>query len=164
MKRIFIFAFIGNLVFSVGSFLVLPEQVAIHFGTGGHADGWSSREFHLLLNLGMDSFLFMLFFFIPKGIRRFPKSLMNLPDKSYWLQPENLQRLYQLMDDWLHELGVAMMIFLLVIGGLTLKANLAQPVRLNEPTFFVVLAIFMAYVLYWSWSLYVKLKPSKRSL
>ncbi|NVZ08272.1 hypothetical protein HW932_03245 [Allochromatium humboldtianum] len=34
-----------------------------------------------------------------------------------------------------------------------MQANLADPVRLDEPLFLTALGSFLAYTLYWTWSL-----------
>jgi hypothetical protein len=47
------------------------------------------------------------------------------------------------------EFGCALFTFLLGTGLLTLEANLADPVRLNESLFFPLFLAFMVYTVYW---------------
>jgi hypothetical protein len=47
------------------------------------------------------------------------------------------------------ELGSAFLTFLFFVGVLTLEANLADPVRLNESIFFPLFIAFMLYTGYW---------------
>ena len=47
------------------------------------------------------------------------------------------------------EYGVAVFTFLLCVGLLTLEANVADPVRLNESIFFPIFIAFMLYTGYW---------------
>jgi hypothetical protein len=115
----------------VVSLLVLPPEVAIHFGKGGMPDSWASKEFNALMFLGID-----------------PKWL-SLPNKSYWLKEENRAMVQKKLAPLMTEFGIAFFTFLFFVGLLTLEANLADPVRLHESIFFPIFIAFMLYTGYW---------------
>jgi len=57
-----------------------------------------------------------------------------------------LEKFSQLM--W--QFGTALFLFMFFVGLLTLKANLSDPVRLDERLFLIALAIFLVYTVYWT--------------
>lgn len=66
----------------------LPDPVASHFGPNGNADGWSPRgsfmAMHFFLQLGMAGLLTL----IANTTPWLPDTLVNLPNKEYWLHPD----------------------------------------------------------------------------
>src|SRR5689334_19191939 len=66
----------------------LPERVASHFKVAGTPDGWMSRSAYLWtfagLTGGMSLFILTLFY----CLRFLPVSLINLPNRDYWLASE----------------------------------------------------------------------------
>lgn len=48
------------------------------------------------------------------------------------------------------QFGTALFLFMLFAGLLTLRANLSDPVRLDERLFLIGLGIFLAYTVYWT--------------
>lgn len=40
--------FLLVILFTLFSYFILPDNVAIHFGRGGLPDGWASRGVHVL--------------------------------------------------------------------------------------------------------------------
>jgi len=48
------------------------------------------------------------------------------------------------------EFGAALFLFLFVVEALAIKANLSDPVRLNETVFWGALFLFLLYTVYWS--------------
>ena len=146
-------SFTANLMLTLVSALVLPERVAIHFAWGGAADGWASRLESTLLTVGLDTLLFLSFWFSPALLRWTPTKWVNLPNRAYWLSPERREATIARFSRRLWAFGTALFLFLLAVGLLTLKANRADPVRLDQPLFLVALTLLLAYTLYWTWTL-----------
>ena len=46
--------------------------------------------------------------------------------------------------------GIALFLFMLLTGFLVLKANLSDPVRLDEGPLMMALVIFLVYTVYWT--------------
>ncbi len=51
---------------SLWSYNLLPDQVITHWNFAGEADGWSSRQFHVLLFPSMLAAIYLMFNFLPK--------------------------------------------------------------------------------------------------
>ena len=150
MKRLFILTFIANLALSLISIMVLPDRVAIHFGANGTANGWASNDMNALLMTIMHVLLFCSFYFTPRLMFLFPAKWISLPNKDYWLQPAVLPRTLAKISGLMWHYGVAMFLFLLMIGILSLQANLAPTVRLNLAVFLPALGAFLLYTALWT--------------
>lgn len=58
-------AVIGSVITSVLSYSALPEKVISHWNFAGQADGWSSRNFHVLFFPGLLAAMYILFLVLP---------------------------------------------------------------------------------------------------
>jgi len=154
MRVGFILVFIANVVLSLVSLILLPSNVAIHFGPGGKADSWAPSYVNALFFIGTNVFLFLLIYLTPRLIFMFPPKWINLPNKDYWLQVENKSRTVAMISSLMWEFGIALFLFLFVVELLALEANLSQPIRLNEKLFFSALILFLLYTVYWCIKLY----------
>ncbi len=143
-------SFTAHLMLTLVSALLLPERVAIHFAWSGAADGWASRLDSILLTLGLDTLLFLTFWLSPALLRRTPVKWVNLPNRAYWLSPERREATIARFSQRLWAFGTALFLFLLAAGLLTLEANRSDPVRLDQPLFFVATGIFLVYTLFWT--------------
>ena len=149
MRIFFLVTFAANIVLSLVSWVILPDTVAIHFGSNGMPDSWSPVWFHVLIFLGMQLVLFVAVYFGAKLKLGLSSRWVNLPNKNYWLRDENLPTAEKKLTAMMMEFGAAMMLFLFVVGSLTLKANLSDPVRLSNEFFWPSYLVFMAFVVYW---------------
>ena len=149
MKTFFFVAFAANVILTLVSLSVLPDQVAINFGPGGAPNSWASKEVHALIMLAIEVPLFLLLLYAPSLTMKFPQRFVNLPNKEYWLKQENRPALRRKLESLMNRFGTALFLFLFCIGFLTLHANLSAPARLNERAFFPVLVLFLGYTVFW---------------
>ena len=149
-KNLLKLIFAANIIFTIASLPFLPSKVAIHFCRGGYADAWGSATTNALIFTMLDIFLFLLFIYSPKLILKSPQKLLSLPNKDFWLKPENQSELKSKMTILMSEFGITFFIFFLIIKLLTFEANRIEPVRLNERLFLTALILFIAYSIYWS--------------
>jgi len=158
MRRLMISAFVANLVLMLVSLLMLPDQVAIHFRGGGVPDAWASKWANALIFMVIQIPLFALCMSVGRLTLNIPAKWLSLPNKDYWLKPENRVELEARFSALMEEFGFALFVFLFIVGLLTLDANLSDPVQLNEPLFLVFFAGFMFYVPYWLVKVFRRLK------
>ena len=136
----------------------LPPRVATHFNASGHADGWMSRtsilKFTLGFGFGLPAFLVTLF-----GLLRYlPNSMINIPDRDYWLAPERRDATYAMVwhhSFWLGSLTVALM------AGLHYRiprANAVSPPGISTMQITVLCGSFLLGTLAWILTLLRKLK------
>jgi uncharacterized membrane protein len=149
MKRAFLIIFFLTLLFNAISYFLLPEQAAIHFSRGGHADSWAPREIHCLLFTGIDVLLFLLFWYSPNLMLNTPAKWVNLPHKSFWLAKENRPLTRKKLEFHMLEFGIAMFILFFFLSVLSVDANRSHPVKLNESLLISFVVIFLVYTVYW---------------
>ena len=145
MRTVFRVVFVANVLLWLVSLVVLPDQVAVHFGRGGVPDSWASREWNALVFVLLEAPLFLLLWYAPSLPLGFPPRFVSLPNKEYWLREENQPAFKQKMQHLMAQFGTAFFLFFFYIGVLTVQANLSQPVRLNERAFLPVLVLFLVY-------------------
>ena len=93
--------------------------------------------------------LFATFYFSPQITVRFPANLINLPNKDYWLLPENRAETQVKILRSMYRYGVVFFLFFFVIGLLVLKANLSDPVAIDLTLFYTAMGLFLGYTGWW---------------
>jgi hypothetical protein len=73
-----------------------------------------------------------------------PVSLINLPNKEFWLSPEQRDQTFSYLRLWNAWFGCALLAFLLFVMELVFRANLQAPPRLNMAAFVPALLAFLA--------------------
>jgi serine/threonine-protein kinase len=103
---------------------LLPEQIASHFDAAGRADGWSSKNSFLALNLAFVVGMALLFFGVTYLINTVPNDWINLPNKDYWLAPERRAATLNAISAQMEWLAAMTLALLLGMTQLTIQANL----------------------------------------
>ncbi|MEI8210929.1 MAG: DUF1648 domain-containing protein [Planctomycetota bacterium] len=123
----------------------MPARMATHFGMNGQPNGWMSRSVATLFQCVLQAVMPFVFIGIAWTLPRFPNSMINLPNKEYWLAPERRAATLGHMTNMLMGISLAVSIFIAVIAHLVFEAN-----RRNEPLpttpFVVLLILFLATV------------------
>ncbi|GDY19923.1 hypothetical protein LBMAG56_12680 [Verrucomicrobiota bacterium] len=109
----------------------LPEKLATHFDAAGRANGWMSKEGFFVFHVALLGLFGAVFGLLPRWLGRIPNSLINLPHKNYWLAPERRAASLADVADAMAFLGALTLVFLAIIGELTLRANLLPEPRLG---------------------------------
>ncbi len=149
MRKLLVIVFLVSLVFNVVSHLLLPDEVASHFGWGGRPDSWGPKGVYTILLVTADVIIFLMFFFMPILLAKTPKKWINLPNKDFWLSEENIASTQDKVGGLMSEFGVAMLVFIIFVKALSLKANLSDPVRLDERVFLIGLGTLMVFSIFW---------------
>jgi hypothetical protein len=69
---------------------LLPERLAVHFGSSGEPDGWSSKGEFMVLFGAMEAFFVLFGVAFAILLDRVPLALINIPHKHYWFSPEKI--------------------------------------------------------------------------
>jgi len=149
MRVVFVASFLANLFLALSSLALLPDRVAIHFGPGGVPNGWATNLAGVILVLGVHCLVFFSLYLAPGLLAKVPAKWINLPNRDFWLRPEHRAQAMALFAQHLWRFGTVLFLFMLLAGLLTLKANLSEPVRLDERALLLGLAGFLAYTLFW---------------
>lgn len=82
----------------------LPAQVPSHFAASGHPDAWSGKDVFVGLYVFTIGICGVAFGSIGAVIARLPVSLINLPNKNFWLADER-------KEETISYLGAFMLLF-----------------------------------------------------
>jgi uncharacterized membrane protein len=129
----------------------LPDRVASHFGPAGEADGWMDKQGLAIVSILSPIALAGIMIGVQALIifmDRIPGSMINMPNKKYWLAPERraetMAWMVPVMARYTLWLGVGVNALLVVIAGMALRANLTPDPRLTYAM--PVVLIFLALV------------------
>ena len=159
-QRALVWLFAVNVCLILVTWSVSPERVAIHFGAGGMADGWATRDMAAVLMLASTGVPFLFLRWGGSLLHRIPERFVSLPFRNYWLStPERRQAVIMLMDGLLAKLGAGVMLLFLVLQVFTLAANRKNPPQLWEAGLLIVLILFLVWVGLWIVDLWKSLTP-----
>ncbi len=103
----------------------LPPVVASHFNASGAPNAWQSKA----LFVGLFCFIYALFatlyFALPHLLISMPATLVNIPNRTYWLAPQRREHTAQLVGDRMAWFGAVQIAFIAFMGQLAINANLS---------------------------------------
>ncbi len=143
--------FLFGILLAVGS-VQLPERVASHFGFSGEANGWMGRSVYLVFMAFFGMIFPMIAPLVGLLVGRLPMSVINLPNKEYWLAPERREGTTAFLVSQLLRLAVLELGLVIVLHQLVVDANRQQPPRMSSMVW-AVLAVFLVFLAGWIWSL-----------
>ncbi len=147
-RIIFITALLLCLGHAAYYYPLLPDRVASHFGTSGRPDAWSSKEAFVKVYLIAVAFVALLFSGIGFLLRRTPASLVNLPNKDYWLSPERSGETIALLSRQFLWFGSATLLLLLDVFHQSFRVHLGRAQTLGHPT--ASIAVYVGFSVLWS--------------
>lgn len=145
--------FLGQLAYFYPQ---LPEQVASHFNHLGEPDGWTSKINFMIFEVVLLGFILGLFALISFSFEKMPFSLMNLPNKDYWLAPERRSETFRILKDNLAVMQIALLAMFISINQMAFRANIEQTNLSNAS--WLVIGAFVLFTLVWTYKLNRKFK------
>jgi len=138
---------VGALVHLAVHYPSLPEQVPSHFDARGVADGWMSRDtFALMMALiyGLTGGVFVV---LVQFLPRIPTSMINLPNREYWLAPERRPASLAELGRRLARFGAVTIVLVLALVHETILVALQQKETLAG--FPLVIAVYGLFTVFW---------------
>lgn len=120
----------------------LPDRMATHFGVDGKPNEWMSKTNGTMLLCGTQVGLPLLLLLIGSLLPSLPASLVSIPNRQYWLQPERRTDSIAHMATMLAWIAVLISMELIAIVHLTFLAN-RSGTALDTQSFLAILAIFL---------------------
>ena len=105
----------------------LPDKVAIHFNFEGKADRFASRNVHTSMMIGLQTGVATCLVGIGYLLRLLPASLINIPNREYWLAPDRRQKSTEKLRLGLSVMAIGTQLFLIGINHITIMQNLGRP-------------------------------------
>ncbi|NNF00897.1 MAG: DUF1648 domain-containing protein [Pyrinomonadaceae bacterium] len=126
----------------------LPEYIASNFRGDGQPQAWMSRSTFILFESGLLLIIAFMMFGLPRLIKNIPPTLVNMPNRHYWLAPERQEKTRAILHREMGWILVGMITFFIAVNHLVFEANLAEPQRLSG-WFMVVFIAFLLFVVIW---------------
>jgi uncharacterized membrane protein len=128
----------------------MPGVMATHFGASGSANGWQTKGQFFIVELVMLAVCLLIGFGIPFIISKAPPSLINLPNKDFWLAPVRRDHTLSVLRMQMAWFACALLTFLIVVNQLVFNANQFVPRHLNGPQFTMALVAFLGFTAIWT--------------
>jgi uncharacterized membrane protein len=125
----------------------LPAMMASHFGAAGQANGWQSKPAFFGFYCFIMLLLAVIFLGMPVLIRFMPVSLINLPNKDYWLAPQRREASLSFLQNQLELTGAAAMLLVVLVMQLAMNANLNGSASLSPVATWLLLIVFVGFEL-----------------
>jgi uncharacterized membrane protein len=125
----------------------LPETVASHFDTQGNPNGWMGKQVFLIFEVVLLMFVVGEFLLAPWFIGRMPNSLINLPNKAYWLADERRGETFAIFRSYFEVFGAVILILFTVVNHFVYLANIKRQ-NLSNNVWFLIVA-FLVFVGIW---------------
>lgn len=125
----------------------LPDSIAVHFGPSGNPDAWSGKAGFIVLYGGIEALMFIMGLLAALLPSKMPVSMLNIPNRDYWLTPERREASLEFLSDqilWLESITLA---FLIAVAQIIVRANLHGTPRIPHAPVFTVLAVFVASII-----------------
>jgi len=106
-KGLFLLLAVSATIYFFHYYRLLPDVVASHFDKHGLANGLQTKQTFGEVFLGMTDLFAFLVFGIPTIIAVMPRRLINLPNKEYWLSPEQWAASMRFLSPWFAWFGCA---------------------------------------------------------
>ncbi|TNE50111.1 MAG: DUF1648 domain-containing protein [Deltaproteobacteria bacterium] len=126
-----------GVVLTYVSYQSLPAKVAIHFGVAGRADRWASKGEWLAVGLILFGGIWLMFVGITSMMRKIPDELVSVPNKEYWLAPENKERFLKLFSNSMYWFGWITQALFLGVGVVVYYGATANSI--NQPAMYSLL-------------------------
>ncbi len=139
----------------------LPPVVASHFAASGRANGFMPRGAYLGLMLLITVGVPLVLAFVHRLVRFVPPNLFNLPNRDYWLAPEQITETLTFLQNHGIYLSVLLTAFLCFIHWLVVGANRLQPPHFSASLFVTGFVLFLLAVAIWIGLLIVHFRRPK---
>ncbi|HEY6329780.1 MAG TPA: DUF1648 domain-containing protein [Blastocatellia bacterium] len=128
---------------------VLPATVVSHFSASGAPNGWSPKLSLFVLYGIVMTVAIVISTVVPLLVQVLPPSMINLPNKDYWLSDEKRPETIRVFRRYFRWFGVMLMALLVAVFQVVFQANLVS-VPPSPMVFWVLLGTFIAATLIWA--------------
>ncbi|HKW55868.1 MAG TPA: hypothetical protein VJN42_00805 [Candidatus Acidoferrum sp.] len=139
--------FAGLLYFSQ-VYAKLPEVIFSHFNAEGVPNGRMLKSTFFWPFPLAALLVAVIMFLAPKLMAILPASMINLPNKDYWLAPERRAETVRYMEAAMAWFGCAFFALLMFALYLAIQVNLVRGGRFDSTSLVVALVAFFVYAIF----------------
>lgn len=148
-KLLFILLAILAVIYFASVYARLPDVVASHFNGRGDATGWQTKTVFMVFFVGAIALASIPVFRLPGVISRLPADKINLPNKTYWLAPEQSAATLEYFSTWSAWFGCALLLVIFFTFDYAVQSNLHPDHRPDPAHMIYVVAGFLAFTAIW---------------
>jgi serine/threonine-protein kinase len=128
----------------------MPDSMASHFDGKGQANGWAPRAFFFSLYAGLIAMLFITFQILPRQLKRLPGSLINLPNRGFWLAQERREATLGIIEKQMTLFGNATLILIIGTMQLVFQANRSGSHRISAEAMWSLIGAYVLISIVWT--------------
>jgi len=141
----------------------LPETIATHFDGAGRADGFMTKQFFVVFEAGLLLLIIAEFTLLPFLIEKIPDSMINLPNKHYWLGETRRGETFLSIRKYFEWFSILLLVMFTAVNQLVFHANIYRE-NLSSVGMWLILGVFFVLVLAWLVSFVRRFKVSSREV
>jgi hypothetical protein len=162
-RSVFVLLVAGAAVHFSRYYPVLPPIVASHFDAHGNANGWQTKQGFFAVFAGVTVLAFSLVFAVPALIGAAPLAIINLPNKTYWLAPQQRNSSQAFLSSWFAWFGNVVFVVMFLTFDYAVKSNLQRYSAADPAHLWYVLAGFGGFSLVWMVLFFLRFSRLPRS-
>lgn len=143
-KFIFLTVFLFSLIIPIFFYNNLPDKVASHFNFRNEADAWMNKSSYIFFHYGLIIFFTLTFVGLAYIIPKLPKTLINIPNKDYWLNEKRKDFTFLILRTLLFHLATLCILLFIVVDYLVYNANINGTNKLWSFSWFVIIIFLFA--------------------
>lgn len=146
----FLILMLSGSLFVLHTNSLLPPLMVSHFTASGAPNGFMTRTTYTATMLGLMIGIPCFMAFLPLSFPRLPTSLINIPNRTYWLAPERAQQTIYKLHQWMMVFSCLTLMFLGYVHWLVVQSNQRVPPAMGNYEIYGGLFVFLALTAIWS--------------
>ena len=146
IKYFYLLSFAAFLIMQLVTYTLLPQTVASHFGVSMAANCFVAKAQYFKSLLSVFVIMNAVFIAMIVLFPKIPSSLINTPNKQFWMQPKNRPILDNILRTRFYGLLTAINLIFTILSYYVFKANMSKPVVLSSHFHVVMIAFFIIVV------------------